>query len=145
MWNHILSSASEMSYLSFNKKSEYFSLLQYLIMPLILESYGGLYLILIPMIKPFNMSFPKPVYILFLIAVLHVGSSFYLLVISALYSAMQRHALGCPSHASSLYPRKLYIVNILCIRLVITFTIYIHTGINPLDFCSFYINSNHKM
>lgn len=62
MWNHILSSASEMSYLSFNKKSEYFSLLQYLIMPLILESYGGLYLILIPMIKPFNMSFPKPVY-----------------------------------------------------------------------------------
>lgn len=80
MWTHILSSASEMSCLSFNKKSEYFSLLQYLIMPLILESYGVLYLILIPMIKPFNMSFPKPVYILFLIAFLHVGSSFYLLV-----------------------------------------------------------------
>lgn len=81
-----------------------------LIMPLILESYGVLYLILIPMIKPFNMSFPKPVYILFLIAVLHVGSSFYLLVISALLSAVQRHALGCPSHASSLYPSILNVI-----------------------------------
>jgi len=144
MWNHILSSASEMSYLSFNKKSEYFSLLQYLIMPLILESYGGLYLILIPMIKPFNMSFPKPVYPVSYrcpICGLIFLSTCDIRFVFRDPATCVRMSIAC---IISL-PRKLYIVNILCIRLVITFTIYVHTGINPRDFCSLYINSNHKM
>ena len=144
MWTHILSSASEMSCLSFNKKSEYFSLLQYLIMPLILESYGVLYLILIPMIKPFNMLFPKPVYPVSYrcptCGLIFLSTCDIRFVIRGAATCV-RMSISCIISLPSKTVYCQYIVYKTCYHLHDLYT-YRH---HPLDFCSFYINSNHKM